>query len=185
MRNVLLITLVCLLAAGGGYFAYRFVAAPESSEPGPVMAGRPQSAVVGTTAAAVSLPDIDGTTRTFGEWRGKLLLVNFWATWCTPCLKEIPLLVAAQDRYGARGFQVVGPAVDDPAAVKSYLPRLKIQYPVLVGQEGTTRAMDALGDTLGALPYSVLIDPQGVIVATRHGEFSADELDALVEQHLP
>ncbi|WP_421793930.1 TlpA family protein disulfide reductase [Hydrocarboniphaga effusa] len=162
-----------VVAAAGGYGAYRYLASPTViDEPG-------------GQAPAISLPDLTGQPRTLAEFRGKLVLVNFWATWCTPCLKEIPMLIDMQTRFGEQGLQIVGPAMDTPEAVRNKAPQLGIPYPVLVGDAEIVDAMQALGDTLGALPYSVLIDANGEIVFRKHGEFERDELEKLIESHLP
>ncbi len=131
------------------------------------------------------LQNLADETIKLSDLRGKLVLVNFWATWCAPCLKEIPVLVEVQNRFGARGLQIIGPAMDDPAVVRSSIPRLNIQYPVLLGEEQIPLVMDALGDTIGALPFSVLISPGGKILLRKHGEFELEELSELVEAHLP
>lgn len=136
-------------------------------------------------AANFSLPTLSGDDFELSDQRGKLVLVNFWATWCAPCLKEIPLLVEVQDRYASRGLQIVGPALDDPELVRASLGRLKIQYPVLIGEEQIPLLMDALGDTLGALPYSVLISPEGNVLSRKHGEYDLQGLTELIEAHLP
>lgn len=169
----LLIIALCALAAGGGFAVYRHLAQPT---------------VIDQTlslAPEITLNDLTGQPRKLSEWRGKLVLVNFWATWCAPCLHEIPMLLDFQQQYGARGLQIVGAAMDDLEAVKNGAPQLGINYPVLVGDTEIVDAMQALGDTIGALPYSVLIDANGSIVFHKHGEFQHDELQKLVEQHLP
>src|SRR5581483_87389 len=105
---------VCLVAAAAGYFGFRYW---HAREPQPAAQARPP-------LPAVSLKDLEGQPHGFADWRGKLLLVNFWATWCAPCLKEIPELAKIQAQYGARGLQIVGPAVDDPDAVRSMIKTL-------------------------------------------------------------
>jgi thiol-disulfide isomerase/thioredoxin len=135
------------------------------------------------------LPDIHGAPHALSDWRGQVVLVNFWATWCPPCREEIPLLVDAQRRYGSRGFQVVGVALDDRDAVAAYGARMRINYPLLVGEDAVLTTMAELGNAGGALPYSVFLDPQGRPVVRKIGAFSATELDkevrALLENPRP
>lgn len=172
MKKTLWVILLAFCAGAAGFAFYHFIQ-------------RPPAETARALAPDLRLPTLDGGSASLSELRGKLVLVNFWATWCAPCLQEIPLLVEMQTRYGARGLQLLGPALDDPEQVRASLPRLKIQYPVLVGDTQVTRAMDALGDTLGALPFSVLIDAQGYVVERKHGEFEREELIRLIEAHLP
>lgn len=171
LRNLGLLALAGAVAAAIGFGVYRY------SSP-----GEPAS---GELAADFVLPTLDGGSGTLSQHRGKLVLVNFWATWCAPCLKEIPLLVEMQALYGARGFQVLGPAMDDPEQVRQWMPRLRIQYPVYTGETEIPLAMDALGDTLGALPFSVLVSGDGHVLQRKHGEYTRDELVELIEAHLP
>lgn len=172
-KQILAVAALCFAAAGVGFGAYRYLAQPHSiDEPGGM-------------APEITLNDLTGTPRQLSEWRGKLILVNFWATWCAPCLHEIPMLMDMQQQYGGRGLQVVGAAMDEVEAVRIGAPRLGIQYPVLVGDSEIINAMQALGDQLGALPYSVLINANGMIVSRKHGEFERDELIQLIEQNLP
>ena len=127
---------------------------------------------------------LDGQIHKLSEWNGKLLLLNFWATWCTPCLKEIPLLVETQARLATRNFQIVGIAMDQAEPVRRYAERLKMNYPIMAGEADVVTAMDALGDTLGALPFSVLISPDGRILERISGDLSREELEALLIEHL-
>ncbi len=172
-NQALLIAAICIVAAVGGFAVYRHLAQP-------TVIDQP-----GGQAPEIKIADLTGAPRSLSEWRGKLLLVNFWATWCGPCLHEIPMLIETQARYGERGLQIVGAAMDEVDAVRNGAPQLGITYPVLVGDTEIVNAMQALGDELGALPYSVLIDASGQIVLRKHGEFQAAELQALVEAHLP
>jgi peroxiredoxin len=173
IKKLLPLVALAALSALGGWGVYRYLAQPVVIDQTPV------------DAPDLTLPDLTGQPRSLSEFRGKLLLVNFWATWCAPCLHEIPMLREMQERYGAGGLQVIGPAMDSPEAVRNGAPQLGIQYPVLVGDAEIVDAMQALGDTLGALPYSVLIDANGKIVFRKHGEFERDELEKLIETYLP
>ncbi|MGQ0698284.1 MAG: TlpA family protein disulfide reductase [Panacagrimonas sp.] len=173
MKKVLSLVFLAVVATAAGFVAYRYYSASQTA---------PSAAA---PAPDISLSTLDGGTARLADYRGKLVLVNFWATWCAPCLKEIPLLVQMQDRYKSRGLQILGPALDDPEQVRASLPRLKIQYPILIGETEIPKAMDALGDTLGALPFSVLIAPDGNVVLRKHGEFELEELIQLIEANLP
>ena len=136
-------------------------------------------------APAFSLLDLQGNPVSLQDHAGKLVLVNFWASWCAPCLKEIPLLVQAQQRFGARGLQILGPAMDDPERARDSARRLGMNYPVLIGENAIPGVMEALGDTLGALPFSVLVSAEGKILARKHGEFSEAELNRWISENLP
>lgn len=168
---------LCVISGVAGFAAYRYAHSDSDKA----------DSIDGASALApdIELPDLGGGTRKLSEWQGKLVLVNFWATWCAPCRHEIPMLREVQAQYGARGLQIVGPAMDDPQAVREALPGLGINYPVMAGDAPIVAAMDSLGDTLGALPFSVLIAADGRIVARKHGEFERKELQELIERHLP
>lgn len=145
-----------------------------------------------TIAADKPLPgdlqftDLAGKVHKLKEWRGRLLLINFWATWCGPCRKEIPILVKAQERFGPHGFQIIGPAVDDPAAVRQEKDVLGIDYPIMTGTPETMISlMDTLGNGPGGLPFSVLVGADGRVIERHLGEFDANDLEKLIEQNLP
>ncbi|AXQ29875.1 TlpA family protein disulfide reductase [Solimonas sp. K1W22B-7] len=138
----------------------------------------------GEPAPAVELTDLGGQTRTLTQWQGKLLLVNFWASWCAPCVDEIPLLVEAQARYGAQGLQVLGPAFDEPEPTRQMVQRLRINYPVSANLAQADAAARALGNSSGMLPYSVLISRDGRVLKTILGSLTREQLDTLVQEHL-
>ncbi|TAM11893.1 MAG: TlpA family protein disulfide reductase [Nevskiaceae bacterium] len=150
---------------------------------------RPGAAATVSSAplsADLRFTGLDGRTHTLGEWRGKLLLINFWATWCGPCREEIPFLTQAQQRYGAHGLQVIGPAVDDPAAVTREKATLGIGYPIMVGTpESMMNLMETLGNERGGIPFSVLVAPDGRVLLRQLGEFKPAELEALIKHNLP
>lgn len=185
-RQALGAALIAVLAATGGFLVARQLqpAAPVIPEGVPRVPPANEN-LEGQPAPALSLPDLDGRSRTLSEWRGRWLLVNFWATWCAPCMEEIPVLVAAQKAHAARGLQVLGIAMDDPEAVRPAIQKLGFNYPTLVGDEAVLLAMEQLGNSLGAIPYTVLIDPAGVIRFLEMGGIDASKLDLLVQRFLP
>ena len=137
-----------------------------------------------TQAPHFSLVDLNGESHDLARYQGQLLLVNFWATWCAPCLKEIPRLQKAYERFQAQGFQVLAPALDDTAAVNDFVAAHTMSYPVTVGDQSLFKLMDAFGDTLGALPFTVLIGRDGAVLERHWGELSQETLDKFIEKHL-
>ncbi|HZP11142.1 MAG TPA: TlpA disulfide reductase family protein [Nevskiaceae bacterium] len=137
-----------------------------------------------TPVPDLTLIDLDGQTHHLSEYRGKLTLVNFWASWCAPCIQEIPMLVKAQSQYAARGFQVIGPAMDSRQPVLDAMKRFGINYPVYGSEDEVTKAMDALGDDGGVLPYSVLISADGKVLERFAGGLSQAKLDGLLAKYL-
>ena len=127
---------------------------------------------------AASLPDLSGRPRRLGEWQGRYVICNFWATWCGPCREELPLLDAAQQQHAASGLQVVGIAIDTAPNVREYLKIVKIGFPVLVGEARAIGLMRSLGNKSGGLPFTVILDRNGIIRTRRVGAYSEAGLRA-------
>lgn len=130
------------------------------------------------------LPDLGGTERHLSEWDGDLVLLNFWATWCPPCKKEMPLFQETFDAHRDAGFTVVAVAIDDPSATQNFVDQFGIEFPVLIGQDDAMKIGREYGNRIGALPYSVLIDRDGTILETHRGEVEPADLDAWLQAHL-
>ena len=113
---------------------------------------------------------------TMAEWRGRPLLINFWATWCPPCVEELPMLDAFYQQHRAQGWQVLGLAVDQPSAVRSFLGRHPLAFPVGLAGLGGTELSRQLGNAGGGLPFSVLLGPQGALIERKVGQLKADDL---------
>jgi len=110
--------------------------------------------------------------------RGRTVLVNFWATWCPPCVEEMPMLDAFAQQQSAKGWQVVGLAIDQPSSVRQFLARTPVRYPIgLAGLDGTD-LVRTLGNTSGGLPFTVLLGPDGALRQRRMGKLSRADLDA-------
>lgn len=132
----------------------------------------------------LTLEDLDGRPHALADYRGELVVVNFWATWCPPCLEEIPMLIEAQKALRAQGLRILGPALDDKAAVARFVERQGMNYPVFADPSQVGPALSALGDTQGALPYTVVIDREGRLVEKHHGRLERAEFDALIAPYL-
>lgn len=132
-----------------------------------------------------TLPDLSGQRHAMADWKGQVLMVNFWASWCEPCRREIPAFTALQNRYRADGLQVVGIALDDAAGITRFLQHAGVDsnYPQLLapGEEGIDLAI-AWGNAVGVLPYTVFVDRSGHIIHAHYGELT---MEAAAERFQP
>ncbi|MDQ5888151.1 MAG: hypothetical protein RL210_1581 [Pseudomonadota bacterium] len=129
----------------------------------------------------VSLPDLDNKPRKLSDWRGKILVVNFWASWCGPCRDEMPEFMQLQKQYRDKGVQFVGIAADNPQAAADFARKLGINYPVLQGEETALDMMPLAGNSFGGLPYTFITNREGKIVATAPGRISKKRLEAALQ----
>jgi thiol-disulfide isomerase/thioredoxin len=174
---------VAIAAAAVGFALYRFVLAPVAAPPaaeatGPSRTSEPAvSADLGipTELPEFSLADRDGKSTSIRSWSGKSMIVNFWATWCGPCRREIPLLKEIQKTNEAAGFQVVGVAVDVRDEVLKYAQEMKIDYPILIGEQDGLDAVNLFGIESIGFPFTVFTDQQGRIVLTHLGELTREQ----------
>ncbi|MEA3638425.1 MAG: TlpA disulfide reductase family protein [Lamprobacter sp.] len=130
------------------------------------------------------LPTLDGRELSSHHWAGKVVVLNFWATWCAPCLREIPLLDAWQQTYGHQGLQVVGIAIDRPDEVAAFLEDNVLNYPILIGKRDSVELARALGNRTGGLPFTVGFDPLGRRIFSHTGELDARVLETEVGPRL-
>ena len=152
---------------------------------GPTDAAGPV-ARAGERLPAIALPTLDGETRHLADLAaGRPLLVNFWASWCRPCLEEMPALDAFARRQGANGVQVVGIALDEADAVRSFLDARPVGYAVLVDSPGPADSSVRLGNARGVLPYSVLVGTDGRILKQWAGPLEPDDLDGWAREARP
>lgn len=127
-----------------------------------------------------NLPDLSGRQHNISEWRGKVLVINFWATWCPPCLKEIPDFVALQAQYADKGLQFIGIALEDREPVAEYTAATQINYPILLGGDNGIALSQQLGNTVGAVPYTLVVDRKGQIIFRHPGELSKQQIMEVV-----
>lgn len=137
-----------------------------------------------STLLALSLPDAAGKEQSIGQWRGKVVVVNFWATWCEPCREEMPEFMRAQTEFGPRGVQFVGIAVDQADKVDKFARDLGLNYPTLIGGYGAVELSKTLGNRLAALPFTIIVDRQGHVAHTQLGQLKPDQLRSIVSKLL-
>ncbi len=125
----------------------------------------------------------DGVSLAMQTFEGKPLLLNFWATWCPPCVAELPLLNSFFKEQKAKGWQVLGLAVDQPSAVRTFLGRAPVDFPVGMAGLGGTDLSRTLGNLTGGLPFTVLFDAQGRIVHRKMGQISPADLQSWQAMH--
>ncbi|MDJ0750885.1 MAG: TlpA disulfide reductase family protein [Woeseiaceae bacterium] len=176
MSRIMLIFGAALLAlvAGALFYAARIpveVDAPAAPEP------RQLEAV---THPSFTLPDLAGANRDFSEWDGSHRLINFWATWCAPCRREIPLLKAFQEEHGEDGFQVLGVAVDYVEEVTRYAESAEFNYPVLIGQQDAMAVAESSGIEFIGMPFTMFVARDGEYVGAYIGELHQSHLDDVV-----
>ncbi len=136
--------------------------------------------LTGKPSPDFSLMDVSGQSRNVSEWQGKVLVINFWATWCPPCLEEIPHFIKLQDKYGDQGLQFLGIALEDVDAVTSFANKLGINYPLLVGEQEVIKLGVKLGNRIGGLPYTVILDRSGNINFIKVGPLSVSEAEQII-----
>ena len=129
---------------------------------------------------ALSLPDTQGAAQPMRQWQGKVLIVNFWATWCEPCREEMPEFVRAQREFGGKGLQIVGIAIDQRDKVVQFAKELDLNYPALIGGYDAMDLAKPLGNRLAALPFTVILDREGHVAHTQLGPLKPAQLRSII-----
>lgn len=161
-RNALVVGAVALAAAGAGVLAG-------------ALALQSRSGAAALLSAAY--PDLSGRLRQLAEWRGSVLLCNFWATWCAPCREEMPMLAELREKYVSKGVEFVGIGIDPASKLVEFAKTYQIRYPLLVADAGVSNLMRALGNGPGGLPFSVILDRSGSVAYRRLGALSRPEVE--------
>ena len=192
----IVLAIALIMAAGaGGFIAYRMTAmhastlTPEQypgtvrSKPAPADANDTEPAAakrIPEKLPDVAMPDTKGVGHKLSEWKGRPLMVNFWATWCDPCRREIPLLKSLRHERSGESLEIVGIAVDFRDAVVDYTRKIGIDYPVLIGEKDGITAIDAFGMD-AVFPFTVFADKQGRIFTVKVGELHQDEANVILD----
>jgi thiol-disulfide isomerase/thioredoxin len=168
LRNRVVVGAVAILALAAGIGLALFDRAPADA----------------TALLALSLPDPSGRPQPLAQWPGKVLVINFWATWCAPCREEMPDLVRAQKEYGAKGLQIVGIAADNADKVQQFAEEIELNYPALIGGYAAMDLSKDLGNNLVALPFTIILDRQGNVAYTHLGPLKPDKLRDVITKLL-
>jgi len=134
---------------------------------------------------AAKFPDVQGKLQSLAQWDKRLLVVNFWATWCGPCKEEMPMLRDLQAKFGNRGLQIVGIAADTQSNVANFGKSIDINYPLLVAETGAIDFSKRLGNRLGLLPHTLVLKPGGEIIFVKLGAVSETEMAEIITKNLP
>lgn len=130
---------------------------------------------------AAELPDLAGRPQALAQWRGKVLVLNFWAPWCPPCRQEIPGFARLHRRHAGAGLQFVGVSLDAPDKVRAYADSADIPYPLLLGEAAAAELARAAGNRSGGLPYTVVFDRRGNAITSHVGALDEARLASLIE----
>lgn len=175
-KNAITYTVIALLfaAAGAWYGVHKQVSAPPVTTTIAPTAGEAHTPV--TALFAQSMNDASGANHSLSRWKGKALVVNFWAPWCAPCVQEMPELDRLAIESAAKNINVIGIGIDSPSNIAEFATKLKISYPLYVAGMSGTDLGRQFGNSAGGLPYTVLIGADGQVRKTYLGKLKFDEL---------
>jgi thiol-disulfide isomerase/thioredoxin len=173
MKKSLQIGMVSVLSAAAGLALYYQLAEPAYAE-------TPEKKATVATLPDIKLTNREGQQQSIKSWPGKSMVINFWATWCGPCRKEIPLFKELAVKQATAGFQVVGIAIDFQEDVVKYADQAKINYPILIGDTAGPAVGEALGVDVSGLPVTVFTDNKGRVVTIYAGEVTQPKIDVIV-----
>ena len=192
----MLLVLCMMIAAGlAGFAVYKYVIAPQnevniiqlapikSEEKTPLANQQSESKNIDLSALVVK--DLNAKPVALDQWTGKVLAINFWATWCPPCRKEIPLLIEIQNAYQDKNVQFLGIAMDEPKAVEKYMQTAGFNYPILISDlNETIRIGQAVDYNFIALPFTIFISADGTKTKAHTGELKKEQIEGILSQLL-
>jgi thiol-disulfide isomerase/thioredoxin len=173
--KIVIITLLAgILSVGAGVLLQDHLNPPSTSNGDASLI--PQPLAVLSSLPDFTLTDLEGNPRDSRGWAGKILVLNFWATWCPPCRRELPAFIELQQELGGKGLQFVGIAIDSPEAVRDFAESMAFNFPVLLGDEQAIAMSRRLGNRHQGLPFSVIFDRDGKVLHTQAGELTPEIL---------
>ena len=182
MKNTLIFIIVMVMAGSAGFALQRYLARDPAEAPGKFEAADASNPMIGQTRPEFAMMDIDGNIRNIKDWDGQVIVLNFWATWCPPCLEEIPHFIEVQEQLQDKGLQIVGIAVDNEEDVRQFASDTGMNYPVMAGEAEAIGLSQKYGNSIGGLPFSAIIDQNGKITHTITGELSKARLESILKQ---
>ncbi|GAO36476.1 thioredoxin [Sulfuricella sp. T08] len=168
--KLLLIAAGAFIALAAVYFAVP--QKPEQAAASPEISAEP--------VFAASFKDLDDKLQPLKQWRGKVVVLNFWAPWCPPCREEMPDFIKLQDKYHERGLVFIGVALDEKIKVQAFADEIGVNYPIFLGEMEAVDLAKKIGNRLGGLPFTVVIDRNGRIVASEVGGLTLARLEKIV-----
>lgn len=177
-RQALLIAAVSTLAAGAGYFfgtPRQAFTPPSEAVPDPDAAAR---------LLALTLPDLEGKPQSLSQWKGRVLVVNFWATWCPPCKEEMPEFSRISSKFAANGVKFVGISIDSADKVLAFQKETPVSYPLLIGKLETLDLSSDFGNRAKGLPFTVVLRPDGRTQQVKLGKFATVDLENAIQAAL-
>ncbi len=133
---------------------------------------------------ALTLPDLEGKTQALSQWRGKVLVANFWATWCPPCKEEMPEFSRISDKYASNGVQFIGISIDSAEKVAAFQKDVGVSYPLLISSLETLDLSTDLGNRAKALPFTVILRSDGSVQQVKLGKFATPDLEKAIRSAL-
>ena len=170
-KQILFVVIVAVVGLGSGFFLNQYLNTNDAANTAPQVK-RKVDISTPEFRPEFALKDLEDKVRHAKEWDGKVLLINFWATWCPPCVREIPAFVDLHEAYKDKGFEIIGIAIDNKQAVIDFIDPMGAEYPILLGEETGIKLSQAYGNRLGVLPYSIIVDRSGKIVSTHRNELT-------------
>lgn len=174
LKQKILIAAVALAAGSAGLVL-------SQSRSGAVRAGTPAD---GTPLLDLTLIDVDGRKQGVAQWRGKVLVANFWATWCAPCREEMPEFSRVSEQYAGKGVQFVGIGIDTVDNLRKFNKEIQVAYPLLIGEGNAMQASAAVGNNLMALPFTAILNRAGKVTQVKLGKMDEPELKSALDKAL-